>query len=109
MEEKYGTPHIASGFTHGKGEAIHFISHLELQRTHLRTKGDSAGLETFLEKMKISKTADMEDAKVAELEAAYSTLNTLAYLCMPFPLLKQSMKSVTLENISSGKKSKELI
>ncbi len=110
MNDKYGKPYIAAGFVEGKGEAIHFISHLELQRTHLRSKGDSAGLETFLEKMKISKTKDMEDAKVAELEAAYSTLNTLAYLCLPSSLLGANMKSVMLlESGLTGKKSKELI
>ena len=110
MKDKYGTQYIASGFIEGKGEAIHFISHLELQRTRLKDKGDSKGLDTFLEKMKISKTDDMDDAKVAELEAAYSTLNTLAYLCLPTSLLSGDMKSVmTLAEAYSGKKSKTLI
>ncbi len=94
MKEKYGYPYIAAGFKEGKGEALHFISHLELQRTNLRTKLDTEGLDEFLEKMQATKTPDMEDAKVAELEAAYSTLNTLAYLCLRTPILETSMNSI---------------
>jgi hypothetical protein len=110
MQKKYGQPYVAVGFAEGRGEVIHFISHLELQRTRLRSKSDEAGLDTFLEKMKISKTADMDDAKVAELEAAYSTLNTVAYLCLKVPLLDKGMNSVTLGNASKlgSKKSVKL-
>jgi hypothetical protein len=93
MGEKYGKPYVASAFTHGKGEVVHFISHLELQRTHLRSKADEAGLDAYLKKMGASRTAEMEDAKVAELEAAFSTLNTLAYLCINAPVLGTGMKS----------------
>ncbi len=110
LQEKYGKPYIAAGFTHGKGEVIHFISHLELQRTRLSTKQDKEGLEVFLKKMQASKTADMEDATVAELEAAYSTLNTVAYLCAKTPLLDTSMKSVMpLSKTGSAEKSKRLV
>lgn len=111
MNEKYGKPYIAVGFKEGKGEVLHFISHLELQRTNLRTKSDSAGLDEFLEKMKATKTADMEDAKVAELEAAYSTLNTLAYLCLRTPILETSMNSMISKSSSnkSVAKSKGLV
>ncbi|MBI4147662.1 hypothetical protein HY490_00050 [Candidatus Woesearchaeota archaeon] len=109
MKEKYGSPHIAVGFAEGKGEVVHFISHLELQRTHLRTKADKEGLDAFLEKMKTSKTADMEDASVAELEAAYSTLNTLAYLCARTPLLNTGgMKSMTTAKSVGSAKSMRL-
>ena len=111
MEAKYGKPYIASGFTSGRGEAIHFISHLELQRTRLSSKEDKEGLETFLGKMKVSKTAAMDDdLKVAELEAAYSTLNTLAYLCLPTPLLAVGKKSILVgEKSTGGLKSKSLL
>lgn len=114
MKEKYGQPYVAVGFNDGKGEVIHFISHLELQRTRLRNKADEAGLDDFLKKMKISKTADMDEAKVAELEAAYSTLNTVAYLCLRAPVIGGSMKSITItpsgENVSVGsKKSRKLM
>ena len=109
MQDKYGTATVAAGFAAGKGEAIHFISHLELQRTHLRSKADKEGLDAFLEKMKVSKTADMDDAKVAELEAAYSTLNTLAYLCLPVSLVNVSMKSVMVSPSKSAAKSKGLL
>lgn|SRR3989344_2029614 len=110
MEAKYGKPYVATGFTEGKGEAIHFISHLELQKTKLSTKEDKKGLETFLKNMKISKTAEMDDdLMVAELEAAYSTLNTLAYLCLPSALLNPTMKSVMLKSNIGGEKSKALI
>lgn len=108
MEGKYGQPFVASGFRQGKGEVIHFISHLELQRTKLKTEQDNAGLDTFLEKMKISKTADMDDAKVAELESAYSTLNTVAYLCLPVNLLNPSTKSTMTTKPVSSLKSKSL-
>lgn len=108
MEAKYGKPYIAAGFRHKKGEAIHFISHLELQRTHLRTKQDNEGLEKFLENMRISKTADMDDLKVAELEAAYSTLNTLAYLCLPTSLLSTEMKSIIVGEKPKSEKSKSV-
>ena len=98
MKNKYGEPYVAVGFVEGRGEVIHFISHLELQRTRLRNKSDEGSLDDFLKKMKISKTADMDDAKVAELEAAYSTLNTVAYLCLKAPVIGGSMKSVTLDD-----------
>ena len=110
LQEKYGKPYIAAGFTHGKGEVIHFISHLELQRTRLSTKQDKEGLDAFLKKMQASKTADMEDATVAELEAAYSTLNTVAYLCAKTPLLDTGMKSVMpLSKTVAAEKSKRLV
>lgn len=129
MKEKYGKEYIASAFTEGKGEVVHFISHLELQRTHLRNKYDKGGLEDFLEKMKVeildkqslsgqfgtssfTETKDLDDAddlKVAELEAAYSTLNTLAYLCIPAPILNMGMKSVVVGSAKSAMKSKGLM
>ncbi|MBI1969872.1 hypothetical protein HYS48_04210 [Candidatus Woesearchaeota archaeon] len=105
MEEKYGKPFVAIGFTEGKGEVLHFISHMELQRTHLRTKEDEAGLEAFLEKIGATKTADMEEAKVAELEAAYSTLNTLACLCVPMPILSSDLKSSMVAGSKGASKS----
>jgi len=108
MKEKYGKPYVAVGFTSGKGEVIHFISHLELQRTQLRSKADVGDLDDFLAKMKAVKSEDMEEAKVAELEAAYSTLNTLAYLCIPMPLLNTSMKSIMVSGGKSAMKSKGL-
>ncbi|MBI4440620.1 hypothetical protein HY639_00485 [Candidatus Woesearchaeota archaeon] len=107
MESKYGKPYVAVGFTEGKGEVIHFISHLVLQRTHLRTKDDEKGLEDFLAKMGATKTMDMDDAKVAELESAYSTLNTLAHLCVPSPLMNVTMKS-TYKEVTGAAKSKSL-
>src|SRR3989344_1063248 len=95
MKTKYGQPYVVSGFTQGKGEVLHFISHLELQRTQLRSKEDKGSLEEFLKNMKVEKTAEMDDATVAELEAAYSTLNTVAYLCLDNPLLGEtSMNSI---------------
>lgn len=108
MEEKYGKPYVVVGFTHDRGEVFHFISHLELQRTHLRTKSDEAGLDEFLKKMKAVKTADMDEAKLAELEAAYSTLNTLACLCIRTPILNTSMKSILVGSSKNAMKSKGL-
>ena len=96
MEKKYGQPYVMSGFQEGKGEVFHFISHLELQRTKQKPKGTEKGLDAFLEKMGVPKTDDMEDlddSSVAELEAAFSTLSTLAYMCLPGPLLKVETKS----------------
>ncbi|MBI1968439.1 hypothetical protein HYS49_00870 [Candidatus Woesearchaeota archaeon] len=94
MEEKYGKPYVAVGFPQGKGEVLHFISHLELQRTRQKTKEHQGSLDDFLKKMKVEKTPEMDDATVAELEAAYSTLNTVAHLCLPVPVLDTSGKSV---------------
>lgn len=94
LNEKYGSPYVAVGFTHGKGEVLHFISHFELQRTHQRTESDKGNLEDFLTKMKANKTVTMENANMAELEAAYSTLNTVAQLCSKSPLLNYGTKSV---------------
>ncbi len=103
MQEKYGQPYVTVGFTEGSGEVFHFISHLELQRTRQKTKAQSGSLDDFLKKMKVSKTADMDEAKVAELEAAYSTLNALAYLCLPAPLLSAGdMKSVFTGKTKQG-------
>ncbi len=87
LKERHGQPYVAVGFKEGKGEVLHFISHMKLQRTRQKDKSKGENLEAFLDKMKISKTADMDEATVAELEAAYSTLNTLAYLSIPVPLL----------------------
>lgn len=94
MEDKYGKPYVAVGFKEGRGEVLHFISHLELQRTKQKGKGKDGNLEDFLEKMEVEKTEDMDDHTVAELEAAYSTLNTVAYLCLRNPVLETSGKSV---------------
>jgi len=98
MEDKYGKPYVAVGFNEGDGEVFHFISHFELQRTRQSGKAGKAvkeSLDDFLKKMKVEKTPDMEDATLVELEAAYSTLNTLAYLCLPSPILLTDMKSIT--------------
>jgi hypothetical protein len=94
MKEKYGQPYVAVGFPHGKGEVLHFISHFELQRTHQRTTADKGTLDDFLKKMKASKTVTMANANMAELEAAYSTLNTVAQLCAKAPILNYGTKSV---------------
>ena len=109
MKEKYGQPYVAVGFAEGKGEVFHFISHMELQRTKLKSKADSGGLDDFLQKMKVEKTPEMEDAKVAELEAAFSTLNTLAHLCTRAPILNIDMKSVYAGSSLGGAKSKKLV
>ncbi|HLD00569.1 MAG TPA: hypothetical protein VJC39_02390 [Candidatus Nanoarchaeia archaeon] len=112
MMDKHGLPYVAVGFTEGKGEVFHFISHMELQRTKMSTKEDKGSLDDFLKKMKVSKTADMEDAKVAELEAAYSSLNTLAHLCSRTPILSSSMKSIYVgssKGATGAAKSKGLI
>jgi len=109
MNEKYGQPYVAVGFAEGKGEVFHFISHMELQRTKLATKEDKGSLDDFLKKMKVSKTADMEDAKVAELEAAFSSLNTLAHLCSRVPILNSSMKSTYVGSSAGAAKSKKLV
>lgn len=111
MEQKYGKPYVAVGFPHGKGEVLHFISHLELQRTRQKTKEQSGNLEDFLKKMKIEKTAEMDDATVAELEAAYSTLSTVAYLCLRTPVLNSGGKSVYFAGSkkTDGPKSMKLV
>ncbi|HLC55214.1 MAG TPA: hypothetical protein VJJ75_01640 [Candidatus Nanoarchaeia archaeon] len=110
MQEKYGNDTVVAGFAAGRGEVFHFISHLELQRTKQKTKQDSEGLEQFLEKMGAQRTVDMEDATFAELEAAYSTLNTLAHLCVPTPLINSDMKSVSIgKTQKAGMTSKGLL
>ncbi len=109
MKEKYGSPYVAVGFAEGKGEVFHFISHMKLQRTKLATKEDKGSLDDFLKKMKVSKTADMEDAKVAELEAAFSSLNTLAHLCLRVPILNSNMKSTYVGSSAGAAKSKKLV
>ncbi len=94
MRERHGQPYVAVGFKEGSGEVFHFISHMKLQRSRQKNKEHAGTLDDFLEKMKISKTPDMDDATVADLEAAFSTLNTLAYLCLPAALLGDAeMKS----------------
>lgn len=105
MEAKYGKPYVVVAFAEGKGEVFHFISHLDLQRTRLKTKEDKGSLDDFLKKMKVERTDDMEEAKVAELEAAYSTLNTLAYLCIDAPIINTGMNSVVIGGAKSGSKS----
>ncbi len=110
MEARYGQPYVAVGFTQGRGEALHFISHFVLQRTKQKGKEKSAGLDDFLAKIKIERTAEMDDATLAELEAAYSSLNTVAYLCLRAPLLPTDMKSMLASASQiAGKKSARLI
>ena len=87
MKERYGQDCVAAGFMHGRGEVLHFISHFELQRTHQRTSMDRGDLEEFLKNMSASRTKEMAGVSVAELEAAYSTINTVAHLCARAPLL----------------------
>lgn len=93
MKRKYGQKNIASAFSYGKGEVFHFISHFELQRSHQKIKHDYGTLSDFLKKIDAKKTGRMQDANMAELEAAYSTLNTLAHLCMPYNLLSTKSNS----------------
>lgn len=107
MEDKYGQPSVCVGFAEGKGEVVHFISHLELQRTQLRTKEDEGGLDDFLKKMGGSNMGDLEEASVAELEAAYSTLNTVAHLCVPTPVIATTMNSMGYN--AGGAKSQPLV
>src|SRR3989338_1642239 len=87
MKEKHGQPYVAVGFNAGRGEVFHFISHMKLQRTRQKSKEQQGSLEDFLKKMELDRTSDMDEANIAELEAAFSALNTLAYLCLPTPLL----------------------
>jgi len=111
MKDRYGQPYVVVGFKEGKGEVLHFISHLELQRTRLKSKEDKGSLDEFLAKMNVDKTPDMDDAKVAELEAAYSTLNTVANLCLRSPVLGGGMKSVLVTTApgSASQKSQRLL
>lgn len=110
MEAKYGQKHVAVAFPYGSGDVVHFISHLELQRTKLKAKHHDEGLETFLKKMDAIKTADMVDVPVAELEAAYSTLNTVAHLCTRTPIFPGEGKSTMASKIGySGPKSVSLV
>ena len=93
MERKYGQPYVAAGFKEGAGEVLHFISHFVLQRTHQRSDSDRGGLESFLKKMNAKSSAGMIGGNVAELEAAYSTLNTVAHLCGTKPLLSDNTET----------------
>jgi hypothetical protein len=94
LEAKHGKPYIAAGFVEGAGEVFHFISHMELQRTRQKGKASGEGLEEFLAKMDLG-GLDVLDAgaSIAELEAAFSSLTTLAHLVSPVPLIGGSMKS----------------
>ena len=110
MESRFGQAYVMSGFQHGEGEAIHFISHLELQRTRQKGKSAQGSLDDFLAKMQIERTDDMDDMGIAELEAAYSTLNTVAYLCLRGPVLERSSNSVmATTHVGSVAKSTRLV
>lgn len=102
MKDKYGQSPVAIAFPYGAGEVFHFISHLELQRTKQKTKSDKGTLDDFLKKMDAVKTDDMDASlSVAELEAAYSTLNTLANLCAPLPIINSGSNSYLLKSAKS--------
>lgn len=111
MEAKYGQPYVAVGFSVGQGEVLHFISHFALQQTHHRSEKDKGNLEDFLKQMGAHKTGDMPPASVAELESAYSTLNTVAHLCSRMPLLGQTGggKSVLMRRTKTGKESQSIL
>ena len=119
MKQKYGQPYVAVGFEHGKGEVIHFISHLELQRTEQRSHYDKGDVKEFLKKMNLSeeltpaeamKQLDgIENVPLGKLEAAYSSLNVLAHLCMPTPILGEGTKSVLWRKGGKSTKSATLL
>lgn len=112
MKSKYGQAPVAVAFPHGNGEVFHFISHLELQRTKQKSASDKGTLEDFLKKMDAVKTCDMDASlTVAELEAAYSTLNTLANLCAPLPIINSGTNSYLLKSAKAptSEKSKKLV
>jgi len=106
MKDRYGQNHVAVAFPYQAGEVFHFISHLELQRTNQRTSQDKGSLDDFLKKIELRTLGELgADVNFAELEAAYSTLNTLAYLCAPAPLLtpvSYDGKSVLSKKAGSG-------
>ncbi|HJX05474.1 MAG TPA: hypothetical protein VJ461_02095 [Candidatus Nanoarchaeia archaeon] len=112
MKSKYGQSPVAVAFPHGRGEVFHFISHLELQRTKQKSASDKGTLDDFLKKMDAVKTGDMDASlTVAELEAAYSTLNTLANLCTPLPIINSGSNSYLLKSAKApaSEKSKKLV
>lgn len=108
MERKYGEKPVLVGFPFGEGEVFHFISHLELQRTHAKNATDKGTLEDFLKNVGATKTSGMDNLKVAELESAYSTLNTLAYMCLPQPYLSSGDRSISFRQ-KSGKVAVKLL
>lgn len=107
MKSKYGSDKVAVGFPVGKGEVVHFISHLELQRTRLKEKYHKGSIDDFLLKMGVEGLASVVaqaggEGTVAEFEAAYSTLNTLAHLCVPMPIVNYTVNSVMTQPTNTG-------
>jgi hypothetical protein len=87
LGERYGEPAIAVAFKYGKGEVLHMISHLYLQRTELRSQRHSAAWNTYAAEAGVAsidaKTArQFEGLAAGEVESAHTSLRMLQVILL---------------------------
>lgn len=81
IKERHGEPAVFVSFDHGEGKIYHMISHFYLQRAETRTeRHKSEGSNYLSEKLAMDnqrwnkyKKMGVDDANLAEVEAAYSS------------------------------------
>jgi len=78
MEARHGSPHIAVMFNYGKGNVMHFVSHLKAQRREIRNARDAQNASCF------STLTGSNDPKyvpkgtsLSGLETGYSSVKTV--------------------------------
>ena len=85
IKEKYGESAVFVSFDHGKGKVYHMISHFYLQRAETRTERHKGEGSAYLsEKLSMDsnrwnkyKKMGVDDANLAEVEAAYSSSSVM--------------------------------
>ena len=85
IKEKYGESAVFVSFDHGEGKVYHMISHFYLQRAETRTERHKGEGSSYLsEKLSMDsnrwnkyKKMGVDDANLAEVEAAYSSSSVM--------------------------------
>ena len=85
IKERHGEPAVFVSFDYGEGKIYHMISHFYLQRAETRTeRHKSEGSNYLSEKLAMDnqrwtkyKKMGVDDANLAEVEAAYSSSSVM--------------------------------
>ena len=102
LNEKYGSPHIATGFNHGTGEVFNFISHLIAQRLKNYDKRDRECIEAFLNATNTTlRSTNKSKLTFGDIETTYTLMHTVIELCRDEKILNKSyqLKGGNIENV----------
>lgn len=82
LAEKYGSPYIAVAFRSGDGMVYHFVSHLYLQRSELRTARDKAPSSTLSTALGLDDVIDWKKmdvkTKLGDVEGRFAAFYSVA-------------------------------